>query len=497
MQKLTILSLATLLFFPLCAMEHSHGNLASQAVTNVQHLESTCCQKNNIVWFKAVRSGNTFRIHSLLRLGFNVNAQDEYSGTALHIALTNNKTVDMRMLTHLLDSNANLNLQDQNGNTPLHIAVSLLNKYLTHTRKTTTHGDLVEKEYKTQKQELYAKLSSNSEDNNALVWSLMSLKNKQKQFRATNNALIESYKTKTKLYCSAAVQLLVNRASTTIPNQKMAKGQQTVRELWPDILKNLNDLVCVRAITLDEEEIVTDCLKAGIDPNSPQEHIGSFLTWAVEHKATKCARQILYHGGSLVPESDTEQEASLNALHIAAIQKNTAMVKVLVESPQASPSKPKSQLSLKQIQQEIATFVFCCAQKEALINTLNNGEIVHSICQFLLPNPKTLINEIPLGQLTSFVSMRLFQKYFYKKQEVIDALTERHLLITHNALRIKANLSAPLHIMPCELARINHDMQGLPFVGTPNETSKILDPEEHYLEAQKDMIKRNYARLIE
>ena len=66
-------------------------------------------------FFSAVHSGNINLVEEYIKMGINVNIQDDMKRTALMIAMYKN---DMKIAKLLIDNNANVNIQDNKFNSP-------------------------------------------------------------------------------------------------------------------------------------------------------------------------------------------------------------------------------------------------------------------------------------------------------------------------------------------------------------------------------------------
>lgn len=66
-------------------------------------------------FFNAVHSGNINSVEEYIKMGINVDIQDDMKRTALMIAMYKN---DMKIAKLLIDNDANVNIQDQKFNTP-------------------------------------------------------------------------------------------------------------------------------------------------------------------------------------------------------------------------------------------------------------------------------------------------------------------------------------------------------------------------------------------
>ena len=71
--------------------------------------------------FSQCRHGRLKRIEESLRLGFDINAEDEKGNTLLLVAVQNGHR---KMLDLILNRGANINSQNVNGNTALHYALA-------------------------------------------------------------------------------------------------------------------------------------------------------------------------------------------------------------------------------------------------------------------------------------------------------------------------------------------------------------------------------------
>jgi len=71
--------------------------------------------------YQAIMLGNSMLVKALLERGVNVNVQDEYLSTPLHLAASGPDPIIARLL---LAAGADVNSKDKNLNTPLQIAVS-------------------------------------------------------------------------------------------------------------------------------------------------------------------------------------------------------------------------------------------------------------------------------------------------------------------------------------------------------------------------------------